>query len=241
MTQPTATLAAATLAAAGFLTVSAPAAQAAPGDCADWIFSGAATVFVSGNFVPPDPDGFVITFAAAGKDAKGPATASSLPIIGTADGTISGGINGAMLDLTWTQSGGNGLVIPLQSGIIGPDNVAHGPVGGQFEGAFWRSTPLECTVTQGKPADAQAAPQGPPPGPTLKPEPVFGGLVVHITDNSGKTSNCHYASEVVNRDFKLNANSTFDLKIVPAVPLGRAWPVTVTCENGASTTHDIDF
>ena len=61
---------------------------------------GAATVFVSGNFVPPDPDGFVITFAAAGKDAKGPATASSLPIIGTADGTISGGINGAMLDLT---------------------------------------------------------------------------------------------------------------------------------------------
>ena len=39
----------------------------------------------------------------------------------------------------------------------------------------------------------------------------------------------------------LNANSTTDLKIVPAVPLGRAWPVTVTCDNGAKTETTIVF
>ena len=229
-------LAAAALA-TGFLTVSAPTAQAAPGDCLDWAFNGGTTINVTGNFVPPDNDGFNIAFNSTGKNASGPAQASSMPIVNTADGTISGGINGTGISLTWTQSGGNGIVLPL-NGNIGPDGIARGKTGGQFEGGDWTTGQLHCT----KKEEAQPAePQGPPPGPDVSGEPVLGGLVVHIKDNSGKTSKCHYDSEVVDRDFTLNANSTFDLRIIPAVPLLRAWPVTVSCDNGATTSTTIDF
>jgi hypothetical protein len=42
-----------------------------------------------------------------------------------------------------------------------------------------------------------------------------------------------------NRSFALVANSTYDLKIVPAISQFRDWSVTITCDNGTKTqtTH----
>ena len=83
-------------------------------------------------------------------------------------------------------------------------------------------------------------PNDPPPaplqGPTVSWETVLGGLVAHITDRSGVTSQCTYVTDDYNRSFALAANSTYDLRIVPAVPRFRNWTVTITCDNGTSTT-----
>src|SRR5262245_44821641 len=63
------------------------------------------------------------------------------------------------------------------------------------------------------------APPAPPKlGPTVSFNPVLGGLEAHITDRSGVASQCTYVMDDVNRSFALAANSTFDLKIVPAIP-----------------------
>ncbi|MEO3756843.1 DUF4189 domain-containing protein [Mycobacterium sp. B14F4] len=85
-------------------------------------------------------------------------------------------------------------------------------------------------------------PNDPPPppapklGPTVSFDTVVGGLVAHITDRSGVSSQCTYATDGVNRAFALAANSTYDLRIVPAIPRFRDWTVTITCDNGTSTT-----
>jgi hypothetical protein len=83
-------------------------------------------------------------------------------------------------------------------------------------------------------------PNDPPPAPKLGPtvsfEPVLGGLVAHITDRSGVTSQCAYATDGFNRTFALAANSTYDLRMVPAIPRFRNWTITITCDNGTSTT-----
>jgi hypothetical protein len=65
---------------------------------------------------------------------------------------------------------------------------------------------------------------------------IVGGLEAHITDRSGVSSQCTYATDNVNRSFALPANSTYDLRIVPAIPQFRNWTVTITCDNGTSTT-----
>ncbi len=82
-------------------------------------------------------------------------------------------------------------------------------------------------------------PPAPKQGPTVSWDLVPGGFVAHITDRSGVTSQCTYVTDRVNRSFALPANSTFDLKVVPAVPLNRDYNVTITCDNGTSTqaTH----
>ena len=218
--------------------MSTPAAQAAPGDCSDWEFGGGTTVSVSGNFVPPDPDGLNIGFSSPGKNPSGPAQATSLPVIGTSDGTIAGSISGNSVFLIWKQANGR-TIIPLDNGKIGPDGVATGTTGGDFAGGTWTSSPLVCTKKENA---ADAAPAGPPPGPTLsQPKPVTGGIVITVTDHSGQTSKCHYDSEVFKRDFTLPANSSTDLTFIPALALDRDWPVTVTCDNGATTQQTIHF
>jgi Domain of unknown function (DUF4189) len=82
-------------------------------------------------------------------------------------------------------------------------------------------------------------PPAPKQGPTVSWDLVPGGFVAHITDRSGVTSQCTYVTDRVNRSFALPANSTYDLKVVPAVPLNRDYNVTITCDNGTSTqaTH----
>jgi hypothetical protein len=45
----------------------------------------------------------------------------------------------------------------------------------------------------------------------------------------------------INRSFALAANSTFDLKIVPAIPRFRDRSVTITCDNGTKTQATTRF
>jgi hypothetical protein len=96
------------------------------------------------------------------------------------------------------------------------------------------------------PPPNQPPPPPPPPpapklGPTVSFNKVLGGLESHITDRSGDTSQCTYATDDFNRSFGLPANSTYDLRIVPAVPRFKNWTVTVTCDNGTSTTATTYF
>ena len=88
-------------------------------------------------------------------------------------------------------------------------------------------------------SNGQAPPPPPPPAPKLGPtvsfNPILGGLEALITDRSGVSSQCSYATDNYNRAFALPANATYDLKIVPAVPRFKNWTVTISCDNGTST------
>jgi hypothetical protein len=100
-------------------------------------------------------------------------------------------------------------------------------------------------ATQPPPNDPPPPPNQPPPapkqGPTVSFETVLGGLVAHITDRSGVSSQCTYATDDFSRGFALAANSKYDMRIVPAVPKFRNWTVTITCDNGTSTTATTFF
>jgi hypothetical protein len=85
----------------------------------------------------------------------------------------------------------------------------------------------------------------PPPAPKLGPavsfQKVLGGLEAHIVDRSGVSSQCTYATDNVNRSFALDAGSRYYLRLVPAIPQFRNWTVTITCDNGTSTTTSTYF
>lgn len=92
------------------------------------------------------------------------------------------------------------------------------------------------------PPPAPPAPPAPPKqGPTVSFKTVLGGLQAHITDRSGVTSQCTYTTDDFNRSFALQANSSYDLRIVPAVPQFRNWTVTIACDNGTKTTATTYF
>jgi hypothetical protein len=91
------------------------------------------------------------------------------------------------------------------------------------------------------PPDQPPPPPAPKLGPTVSWNPVLGGLQAHITDRSGVSSQCTYATDYFNRGFGLPANSTYDLRIVPAVPQFRNWNVTITCDNGTTTQASTYF
>jgi hypothetical protein len=92
----------------------------------------------------------------------------------------------------------------------------------------------DCTAPQPAPPNPPS-PAPPNQGPTVSWNPIVGGVEAHITDHSGVSSQCTYATDNFNRSFALPANSTYDLKIVPAIPQHRNWNVTITCDNGTST------
>ncbi|HYO03008.1 MAG TPA: DUF4189 domain-containing protein [Mycobacterium sp.] len=96
-------------------------------------------------------------------------------------------------------------------------------------------------ATQPPPPNQPPPPPAPKQGPTVSFQTIVGGLLARITDRSGVTSQCTYATDNLNRSFGLPANSTYDLKIVPAVPQFRNWTVTITCDNGTSTTATTYF
>jgi hypothetical protein len=81
----------------------------------------------------------------------------------------------------------------------------------------------------------------PKQGPTVSFDPVLGGVVAHIADRSGVTAQCQYQSDFYSRSFGLKANSTYDLRIVPAIPEFRDRPVNITCDNGTSTSTSTFF
>ncbi len=91
------------------------------------------------------------------------------------------------------------------------------------------------------PPPSSEPPPAPKQGPTVSWDPVVGGVVAHITDRSGVSSQCTYTTDNFNRSFALAANSTYDLRIVPAVPQFRNWTVTINCDNGTSTTTTTYF
>jgi|SRR5829696_3203968 len=96
-------------------------------------------------------------------------------------------------------------------------------------------------ASQPPPPNEPSPPPAPLQGPTVSFNTVVGGLEAHITDRSGVSSQCTYAADNFNRSFALPANSTYDLRIVPAVPRFRNWTVTITCDNGTSTTATTYF
>lgn len=98
-----------------------------------------------------------------------------------------------------------------------------------------------CASGNSPPPPSSTPPPPPLQGPTVSFDPVLGGLVAHITDRSGVSSQCTYTAENFNRTFALPANSKYDLRIVPAVPQFRNWTVTITCDNGTSTTATTYF
>jgi adhesin HecA-like repeat protein len=85
------------------------------------------------------------------------------------------------------------------------------------------------------------APAPPKLGPTVSFNPILDGLEAHITDRSGVASQCTYVMDDINRSFGLAANSTFDLRIVPAIPRFRDRNVTITCDNGTKTQATTRF
>jgi hypothetical protein len=77
--------------------------------------------------------------------------------------------------------------------------------------------------------------------PTVTFNPIIGGLEAHITDRSGVASQCTYTMDNLNRSFALPANSTYNLKIVPAIPKFQGRNVTIKCDNGATTQTTTQF
>jgi hypothetical protein len=89
-------------------------------------------------------------------------------------------------------------------------------------------------------------PPPPPPappklGPTVSFKPILGGLEADVTDRSGMASQCTYAMDDINRGFALAANSTFNLRIIPAIPRFRDRSVTITCDNNTKTQATTRF
>jgi hypothetical protein len=115
------------------------------------------------------------------------------------------------------------------NGVVGPDGIAHG------------TSSNTSPIVSGNPDWATAAPltcikqAAPKQGPTVSFSPILGGLNVHITDRSGVTSQCTYDADGFQRSFRLDANGSTDLKIVPAIPKFDNWNINVTCDNGTST------
>jgi hypothetical protein len=214
--------AAAAVSAAGLLTAAGPAQALppfplAPADCQQWGFPGPVTLIQS--------TGEVLTFNSTGSTASGPAPLKQGGP--TKNGSITGGIDAnGHVNLTWIQDSNNGTV--AFNGDVGPDGNAKGTRDPNDQ-VTWRSGgPMSC---------AQKAPKE---GPTVSFDPVLGGLVAHITDRSGATSQCEYHSDFYTRTFRLEKNSTFDLKIVPAIPLLQDRAIDITCDNGTNT-HTTTF
>jgi hypothetical protein len=199
---------------AGVFTGAGPA-QAA--DCQQWAFPGPVTLRSS--------TGETANFAGNGPHAGAPAT-WQYPNNGPKhNGNVNGDIDPSG-HITVTYFENDGTTVNF-TGQVGPDGM---PSGNRDPGdVTWTSlAPMTC------------AQSGPKEGPSITLDPILGGLVIHVTDHSGTTSQCQYGSDFVSRSFKLPANSTVDLKIVPAVPLFVDHPVDITCDNGA-VTHTSAF
>ena len=62
--------------------------------------------------------------------------------------------------------------------------------------------------------------------------PILGGVAAAITDHSGVASKCTYTAPLVIRDFKLPANGTATVNIVPLAQLGITYDIHIACDNG---------
>lgn len=208
----------AAVAAAGLVVAAAPAhavppVPAAPGNCADFAFPGNVVLNIS--------SGDRLSFSATGKQSSGPANWSNNS---SHPGTFAGAVGFKVVNVDFTDDKGT---THLQ-GEIAPNGIASGRVM-ELPGVTWTSTsPFTCV--------GGAAAATPGEGPTVTIKPIIGGLQAVVTDRSGVTSQCTYtADNGFTRSFGLEANSTFKLNIVPAIPAFRNWNVSVGCDNGTRT------
>lgn len=200
--------------AAGLVAVPVPAAYAAPpSGCT---FPAVVNINIS--------DGSSMSFAANGTNVNGPTTIGPPGGEGT-PGALEGDIQpNGQVKLTFIHGANDERNFV---GNVGEDGRATGNVAGTA--LTWATGgPLTC---------AQAATVA---APDVVGERVLTGIIIHVTDHTGKASRCHYDSEIWDQSFDLPANGTADVPI-PGVALGRSWPVTVTCDNGAKKQTDIDF
>lgn len=207
------------VAATGFFVAATPAQAlpplpSAPADCQQFAFSGATNIKLS--------TGPIVTFSADGSGVNAPATDNR-----SDQGNIVGGIapNGHV-DLTYRSTSNPQDPDVHFIGDVGDDGRARGNFIAKVNGTWETPSPLAC---------AQKAAALVKEGPTISFDPVIGGLVAHITDRSGVTSQCEYRSDFYTRTFRLDKNATFDLKIVPAIPEFRDRPIDITCDNGTET------
>jgi hypothetical protein len=215
--------AAAAAAAAAFLTVPVPAlalppAPLAPGDCGQWQFNGPTTLL-------RETTTETANFTGSGPHVSAPATWTSNngP---TKQGNVVGDIDpNGHITVTFNFNKGGSVLL---AGEVGPNGQASGLSEPNNEVPWHSLAPMAC-------APAAAAAAGPKEGPSLALDPGIGSLTIHITDHSGVASSCQYSSDFVNRSFKLPANGTADLNVVPAVPLFIDHQVDITCDNGAAT------
>lgn len=98
-----------------------------------------------------------------------------------------------------------------------------------------------CSNGDTPPPPPPPTPPAPKLGPTVSFKPILGGLEADITDRSGAASQCTYVMDDISRGFALSANSTFDLRIIPAIPRFRDRSVTITCDNGTKTQATTRF
>jgi hypothetical protein len=206
-------VAAAAAIAVGLFVNALPAHASPPTGCGQFALPATVNITIG--------DGTSMSFAGGGTSINAPTEIAGIP--GLAQGTMDPAsgrmdfhfIHGANDDRHFT---GNQFDDGNVSGDVQPS------------GNNWHTTtPMVCTQ------------QVALPNPDVASHIIPGGIVIDVTDHSGKTSKCHYDSEVYDRDFTLNAFETAHVPLVPALPLFRAWPVTVTCDNGTRTDTTIDF
>jgi hypothetical protein len=236
---------------AGFMSVTTPGvtapAHAAPG-CVEWGWPVANTLLASGGVrLNGEPaatnDDWSLSWT--GQESGAPLSVGTATLTGFRDkppltanvtGSLTpGGNGGTLVHITWFSQD-NTMDLILDGGISPEGNVIGSSEAGGGKISWRMAGPFVCKTL----GDAVGA-TAPKADPTITSDEVIGGLIVHVKNNTPDTTKCHYDSEVIDRDFTLNPNATTDLNLVPAVPLLRTWPVTVTCDNGAKGTADIDF
>ncbi len=205
---------AAGLLAGGLLAMPVPAHAAPPG-CLQYGFAGPTEIVANGRTI--------VTFNGDGPSVNTSATANNLTV------PIHGFVDANKFITLSVDMPGPPPATETYAGAVGDDGIGRGRVSNtspivQSGGEWNLGAPLKCIK--------EAAPKE---GPTVSFDPILGGLNVHITDRSGVTSQCTYNADGFTRTFRLEANSSTDLKIVPAIPKLDNWNINVTCDNGTST------
>ncbi|HEX3289629.1 MAG TPA: hypothetical protein VHT50_34375 [Mycobacterium sp.] len=203
--------------AAGLVAAPVPA-QADPPACQQWGFGGPTAVVVN--------ERTVAAFDANGTSFSGSASAGDLTVP-----TSAVVHENNFIEISQHMPGpeGSGGAEQFYNGSVDANGVASG-----------KSTNTS-PIVSGTPPWTLAAPltcvkqAAPKEGPTVSFDPIIGGLNVHITDRSGVTAQCTYDADGFKRSFRLDANGSTDLKIVPAIPKLDHWNINVTCDNGTST------
>jgi hypothetical protein len=241
-------IAAAVAIGAGSVTVAAPA-NAAPG-CLEWGWPLQNTLLASGGVrltgeQAPTNDDWTLSWTTQPTDkppllSVGNATITGFrdkpPLVGFLTGSLQPNGDGTSGIHVTFRTDDLAVDLSMDGGISPEGNVVGSSESGGGKLNWRMAAPFVCTK-QGDVAGAAA----PKADVGITSDEVLGGIIIHVKNNTPDTTDCHYDSEVIDRDFTLKPNETTDLRLVPAVKLFRTWHVTVTCKNGAKGEADIDF